>query len=85
IRKVTAQRAENIQKKYKKDNFYIISIEIVFFHLSRYFMSRTLEKYYLLTCSSLTIRGLSGLTKNHRIAAIIAGTIKSCNVIDHPK
>ncbi|MEB5702212.1 hypothetical protein, partial [Staphylococcus epidermidis] len=42
IRKVTAQRAENIQKKYKKDNFYIISIEIVFFHLSRYFMSRTL-------------------------------------------
>ncbi|MUN95023.1 hypothetical protein GNX60_11860, partial [Staphylococcus sp. 170179] len=40
--KVTAQRAENIQKKYKKDNFYIISIEIVFFHLSRYFMSRTL-------------------------------------------
>lgn len=43
------------------------------------------EKYYLLTCSSLTIRGLSGLTKNYRIAAIIAGTIKSCNVIDHPK
>ncbi|WP_454311493.1 hypothetical protein, partial [Staphylococcus hominis] len=29
------------QKNYKKDNFYIISIEIVFFHLSRYFMSRT--------------------------------------------
>ncbi|MDS3901546.1 hypothetical protein, partial [Staphylococcus hominis] len=42
IRKVTAQRAENNQKNYKKDNFYIISIEIVFFHLSRYFMSRTL-------------------------------------------
>ncbi|MDS3866600.1 hypothetical protein, partial [Staphylococcus hominis] len=40
-RKVTAQRAENNQKNYKKDNFYIISIEIVFFHLSRYFMSRT--------------------------------------------
>ena len=39
IRKVTAQRAENNQKL--KDNFYIISIEIVFF-LSRYFMSRTL-------------------------------------------
>ncbi|WP_454309203.1 hypothetical protein, partial [Staphylococcus hominis] len=33
------------QKNYKKDNFYIISIEIVFFHLSRYFMSRTL--FYL--------------------------------------
>ncbi|WP_454348243.1 hypothetical protein, partial [Staphylococcus sp. 093350070-2] len=32
----------NNQKNYKKDNFYIISIEIVFFHLSRYFMSRTL-------------------------------------------
>ncbi|MBU5605816.1 hypothetical protein KPA09_03600, partial [Staphylococcus hominis] len=43
IRKVTAQRAENNQKNYKKDNFYIISIEIVFFHLSRYFMSRTLQ------------------------------------------
>ncbi|MEB5576706.1 hypothetical protein MWR47_10370, partial [Staphylococcus hominis] len=35
-----AQRAENNQKNYKKDNFYIISIEIVFFHLSRYFMSQ---------------------------------------------
>ncbi|MBM6016660.1 hypothetical protein H6L78_07475, partial [Staphylococcus epidermidis] len=43
--KVTAQRAENNQKNYKKDNFYIISIEIVFFHLSRYFMSRTLKIY----------------------------------------
>ncbi|MCD8764802.1 hypothetical protein, partial [Staphylococcus hominis] len=41
IRKVTAQRAENNQKNYKKDNFYMISIEIVFFHLSRNFMSRT--------------------------------------------
>ncbi|MCE4960111.1 hypothetical protein KJC06_10355, partial [Staphylococcus haemolyticus] len=28
-----AQRAENNQKIYKKDNFYIISIEIVFFSL----------------------------------------------------
>ncbi|MEN2032606.1 hypothetical protein, partial [Staphylococcus hominis] len=45
-RKVTAQRAENNQKNYKKDNFYIISIEIVFFHLSRYFMSRTLLIYF---------------------------------------
>ena len=42
IRKVTAQRAENNQKNYKKDNFYIISIEIVFIYLSRNFMSRTL-------------------------------------------
>ena len=33
IREVTAQRAENNQKNYKKDNFYIISIEIVFFSL----------------------------------------------------
>ncbi|MEB7321370.1 hypothetical protein, partial [Staphylococcus haemolyticus] len=32
-RKVVAQRAENNQKIYKKDNFYIISIEIVFFSL----------------------------------------------------
>ena len=31
IIKVTAQRAENNQKNYKKDNFYIFSIEIVFF------------------------------------------------------
>ena len=31
IRKVTAQRAENNQKNNKKDTFYIISIEIVFF------------------------------------------------------
>ncbi|MDS3968475.1 hypothetical protein, partial [Staphylococcus epidermidis] len=30
---VVAQRAENNQKIYKKDNFYIISIEIVFFSL----------------------------------------------------
>ncbi|RJG29460.1 hypothetical protein D5R76_12385, partial [Staphylococcus haemolyticus] len=44
IRKVVAQRAENNQKIYKKDNFYIISIEIVFFHLSKNFMSRTPEK-----------------------------------------
>ena len=42
IRKVTAQRAENNQKNYKKDNFYIISIEIVFFYLSWDFMSHTL-------------------------------------------
>ncbi|TJX69917.1 hypothetical protein FAF40_11790, partial [Staphylococcus haemolyticus] len=35
------QRAENNQKIYIKDNFYIISIEIVFFHLSKNFMSRT--------------------------------------------
>ena len=31
IRKVAAQPAENNQKIYKKDNFYTISIEIVFF------------------------------------------------------
>ncbi|MCG1486409.1 hypothetical protein K4P37_06745, partial [Staphylococcus epidermidis] len=42
IRKVTAQRAENNQKNNKKDNFYIISIEIVFFYLSWDFMSHTL-------------------------------------------
>ncbi|MCO6339235.1 hypothetical protein LZU04_11925, partial [Staphylococcus epidermidis] len=41
-RKVTAQRAENNQKNNKKDNFYIISIEIVFFYLSWDFMSHTL-------------------------------------------
>ncbi len=40
-RNVTAQRAENNQKNYNKDNFYIISIEIVFIYLSWNFMSRT--------------------------------------------
>ncbi|MGW9857071.1 hypothetical protein ACUXIR_001524, partial [Staphylococcus hominis] len=35
------------QKNYKKDNFYIISIEIVFFHLFRNFMSQTLIIYYM--------------------------------------
>ena len=45
IRKVVAQRAENNQK-FIKDNFYIISIEIVFFHLSKNFMSRTHFLYY---------------------------------------
>ena len=39
IRKVVAQRAENNQK-FIKDNFYIISIEIVFFTIKN-FMSRT--------------------------------------------
>ena len=42
IRKVTAQRAENNQKNYKKDNFYIISIEIVFIYLSWNFMPQIL-------------------------------------------
>ena len=43
ISKVTAQRAENTQKHNKKDNFYIISIEIVFFYLSWNFMSQPLS------------------------------------------
>ncbi|OAW80136.1 transposase, partial [Staphylococcus epidermidis] len=43
IRKVTAQRAENHQKNYKKDNFYIISIEIVFIYLSWTFLSQPLS------------------------------------------
>ena len=43
IRKVVAQRAENNQK-FIKDNFYIISIEIVFFTIKN-FMSRTLLLY----------------------------------------
>ncbi|TBW85375.1 hypothetical protein, partial [Staphylococcus epidermidis] len=49
IRKVTAQRAENNQKNNKKDNFYIISIEIVFFYLSWDFMSHT-HFYLFLYC-----------------------------------
>ncbi|SFX19589.1 Transposase DDE domain-containing protein, partial [Staphylococcus hominis] len=59
IRKVTAQRAENNQKNYKKDNFYIISIEIVFFHLSRYFMSRTLYYFYKIGDNNLAISSLN--------------------------
>ena len=43
IRKVPAQRAENYKKNHKKDNFYIISIEIVFIYLSWNFMFRTLS------------------------------------------
>ncbi|MBM0852896.1 hypothetical protein D0417_11110, partial [Staphylococcus epidermidis] len=42
IRKVTAQRTENNQKNYKKNNFYIISIEIVFIYLSWTFLSQPL-------------------------------------------
>ncbi|EJE44693.1 hypothetical protein HMPREF1385_11885, partial [Staphylococcus epidermidis NIH051475] len=40
IRKVTAQRVENQSKNYKKDNSYIISIEIVFIYLSWNFLSQ---------------------------------------------
>ncbi|MDS3967040.1 hypothetical protein, partial [Staphylococcus epidermidis] len=46
--KVVAQRAENNQKIYKKDNFYIISIEIVFFSLIQ-------ELYVPDSCFLLTI------------------------------
>ena len=46
IRKVVAQRAENNQK-FIKDNFYIISIEIVFFHLSRTLCPGLLTNYLL--------------------------------------
>ena len=45
IRKVTAQRAENHQKNYKKDNSYIISIEIVFIYLSWTFLSQAFHIY----------------------------------------
>ncbi|WP_440863853.1 transposase, partial [Staphylococcus shinii] len=40
IRKVVAQRANYNQNNNEKDNFYIISIEIAFFHLSKNFMSQ---------------------------------------------
>jgi hypothetical protein len=45
IRKVAAQRAAYDQNNYKKGNCYIISIAIVFFHLSKNFMSAAL--YYV--------------------------------------
>ena len=41
IRKVVAQRAENNQK-FIKDNFYIISIEIVFFHYQELYVPDSL-------------------------------------------
>ena len=47
IIKVTTQRAENNQKNHKKDNFYIISIKIVFIYLSWKFMSQPLLYIYL--------------------------------------
>ncbi len=51
IRKVVAQRAENNQKIYKKDNFYIISIEIVFFTYPRTLCPGLIMIYFLLlTC-----------------------------------
>ena len=56
IRKVVAQRAENNRKK---DNFYIISIEIVFFHLSKNFMSRTLYTNRLFDFSLLIVRSIN--------------------------
>ena len=46
IRKVVAQRANYNQNNYEKGNFYIISIEIAFFHLSENFMSRPQILYY---------------------------------------
>ena len=55
IRKVAGRRVENNQKNYKKDNFYIISIEIVFFHLSRNFMSRTLLLFPFKFCVTLIL------------------------------
>ena len=45
IRKVTAQRAENNQKNNKKDNFYIISIEIVFIYLFWNFLFQAFHIY----------------------------------------
>ena len=63
IRKVVAQRAENNQKIYKKDNFYIISIEIVFFSLiqelyvpdSTYKLIILMPTFYLMYFSSSAI------------------------------
>ncbi|KAB2231923.1 hypothetical protein F9B64_12740, partial [Staphylococcus epidermidis] len=45
IRKVIAQRAENHQKNYKKDNSYIISIEIVFIYLFWNFLFQAFHIY----------------------------------------
>ncbi len=50
IRKVVAQRAKNNKNNKEKGNFYIISIEITFFHFSKNFMSRTVlyTQYFVL-------------------------------------
>jgi len=45
--KFNSKTNKKIMKNYKKDNFYIISIEIVFFHLFRNFMSQTLIFLYI--------------------------------------
>ena len=58
IRKVVAQRAENNQK-FIKDNFYIISIEIVFFTIKN-FMSRTLCYYFWLPFGPVLYSYLDG-------------------------
>ncbi|MGZ9490949.1 hypothetical protein, partial [Staphylococcus epidermidis] len=60
-RKVTAQRAENNQKNNKKDNFYIISIEIVFFYLSWDFMSHTLFLLLRPLCYKIFVNLLSNV------------------------
>ena len=49
IRKVVAQRAENNQK-FIKDNFYIISIEIVFFTPRTLCPGLIMIYFLLLTC-----------------------------------
>ncbi|MEB6747918.1 hypothetical protein MX641_11045, partial [Staphylococcus haemolyticus] len=52
IRKVVAQRAENNQKIYKKDNFYIILIEIVFFSLiQELYVPDSFLSYFNTSCS----------------------------------
>lgn len=51
IRKVVAQRANYNQNNNEKGNFYIISIEIAFSHLSKNFISRPLFIYYILLLS----------------------------------
>ena len=69
IRKVVAQRAENNQK-FIKDNFYIISIEIVFFTIKN-FMSRTLLLYKKTIRYAYGSEKVSPLSKNASLRAKI--------------
>ena len=53
IKKVTLNELKIIKKIIKKDNFYIISIEIVFFYLSWNFMSQHLFVSQITLCPKL--------------------------------
>ncbi len=58
IRKVVAQRAENNQKIYKKDNFYIISIEIFFSLMQELYVPELVLIYFFIADLPLILLAL---------------------------